>query len=119
MGPFQIRSHEPPYCCKVGCITRLFLFNLVFLPNITPAKSGKRLGMESGGRECCLQVQAKSNSISEVEEEVWRLGMGISFKLLSGLWRGNYVQLLEIGMQRYYKEENNMTILPVIWLVIW
>lgn len=30
--------------------------------------------------------------------------MGTSFKLLSALWQGDDVQLLEIGMQRSQKE---------------
>lgn len=37
-------------------------------------------------------------------KEMGRPWVGISFKLLTGLSQGNYGQLLEIGMQRYYKE---------------
>lgn len=45
-----------------------------------------------------------SNFISKVGEETGRSRMGVGVELLSGLCQGNYVQLLAIGMQRYYKE---------------
>ena len=81
-------------------MTRLFLFSFVFYPGVTLTKIYKGLELASGVGS--IVGRLKQNPASSVlEGEVWRPWLGISFKLLSGPWQGNYVQLLEIGMQHY------------------
>lgn len=77
---------------------------IFFTLSSTLAPTSKRLRKDGDSGDWCLQVKEVSDSVAGGGKEIGRPWVGISFKLLTGLSQGNYGQLLEIGMQRYYKE---------------